>query len=297
MRGMIKANLKSNSIGRAWVLMLLCFALVLIPVTKVYGDECPEGGDHDYEVELVQQATNTEDGLRTYTCKKCGYSYDEVIENFGHQWSEWTVTDEPQCQVTGVEERHCTKCDGMEQRSIDSLGHQWGEWVEEGDKEVRTCLRDPSHTQEREIIIVTETEVVLEEEPQEEVIEKPEEEAAAAQEESKQEPKPEEVIELEVIEEVQPELEEETEEDSEDTLVAMINTTGTLTEEIEEAKRPPKRSWTEDWTPANTAVATGGGFVVLGLGALLFTGYISPWLWILAKRRKKREEAQRRMYA
>ena len=52
-----------------------------------------------------------------------------------------------------------------------------------------------------------------------------------------------------------------------------------------------------EWTGANTAVAAGGSIILAALGAVLFTRYITPWLWVIGKRRKKREEMQRRVIA
>ena len=283
-------NHKSLS-ARYGVLLALLFAALFFAPVSAYAGDCADGGDHDFEVELVKQSTNSEEGLRIYTCTKCGYSYEEVIENFGHEWTEWTVVTEPGCETTGIEERHCTKCDGSEQRRIDSLGHEWGDWVEQGDKEVRTCLRNPEHTQEREVVIVTETETVTTDTPAEVT-------PAAPVAEPTPEPEPEaqpevEVIEETVVEEVIVE-EPEAEPEPEPLLVAAESEDvppAPLAEEVSEEKQ----SWIHEWTPANTAVATGGGFVLIAFGALLFTGYISPWLWVLAKRRKKREEAAGRM--
>lgn len=39
---------------------------------------------HDYTVKVTVQPTETSTGTRVYTCKACGYSYDEVIPEFEH---------------------------------------------------------------------------------------------------------------------------------------------------------------------------------------------------------------------
>ena len=261
------------SFARALSMLSLCIFIIAISVMPIYADECPEGDEHDFEVELVKQASNTEDGLRTYTCKKCGYTFDEVIESFGHVWTEWKVVTAPTCDTTGIEERLCTKCDDSEQRSMDSLGHDWGEWHEEDGREVRECKRDPSHKEERPITVVESEEPIEDQEPVEEEPEEPVQETVVEVEEQEPEQEPE------------PEPEQVQEEEPESALIV-----------IKEPEIPDKISWMDDWTPANTAVATGGSFILIALGALLFTTYISPWLWILAKRRKKREEVRRSMY-
>ena len=189
-----------------------------------------------------------------------------MIENYGHKWKDWQVIIEPTCETTGVEERRCTGCDDFEQREVAALSHDWGEWHEENGKEVRVCKRDSNHREERSITVVQSTDDTDNQEIVEEMPETPEPEDAPEVEEPETTPEPEAVLESE------PEI-------------------------IEEAVSQRKRSWTDDWTPANTAVATGGGVIILALGSLLFTSYISPWLWIMAKRRKKREEVKRSMYA
>ena len=259
-------KLNTGLLGRAIVILLVCVAMIAFSGTTAYAEECPEGDEHEFEVELIRQATNTEDGLRKYTCKKCVYSYEEVIENYGHKWTEWQLVIEPTCETTGVEERRCTGCDDFEQREVGALSHDWGEWREEGDREVRECKRDPSHKEERPITVVQGTETPDDQEPVEEAPEEPVQETVVEVEESEPEQVP----------QVEPE--------NEPVL-------------IKEPETPNRISWMDEWTPANTAVATGGGFIIVALGALMFTTYISPWLWILAKRRKKREEVQRGMYA
>lgn len=285
-------NLNRRFIGRAAMLLLVFVLIISSCGVIVYADECSEGGEHEFEVELIKQATNTEDGLRKYTCTKCGYTYDEVIENFGHVWTEWRVVIAPTCDTTGIEERNCTKCPDVEQRSVGSLSHDWGEWQEADGKEIRICKRDPNHIEERPIIVVQNTEVV-EEEVIEETVEPPAQEPTPEPEPAP-EPEPEVTTpETEIETEPAPEPEPEPVTEQE---VVQETVVETEPEAIEEAETAKRRGWIDDWTPANTIVATGGSAVLLGLGALLYTTYISPWLWILAKRRKKREEAQKGMY-
>ena len=52
------------------------------------GDEYTESiepTDHEYE-EADTEPTCTEDGLKTFTCKKCGNSYTESIDKLGHDY-------------------------------------------------------------------------------------------------------------------------------------------------------------------------------------------------------------------
>lgn len=235
---------------RMRVVLLLCVAFAMILPLTVYAGSCPKGGDHEFKVKLVRQASNTEDGLRTYTCVKCGYSYDEVIENFGHHWSGWAVVEEPECNMTGVEERECAGCGKREQRQVNSLGHKWGPWQREGDREFRICQRDHSHKQERIAAATDDPTTATEKETS-----RTEAPATEDNKESK-----------------------------------ASNTIETYTGNEESEESPV-------WTKANTAVAAGGGLILIGLGALMFTTCLSPWMWVIVNRRRRRDEMRRRMYS
>ena len=61
---------KKRLLKRAAAVFVL-FALMTLPLTlNAYAASCPQGGEHEYTVKLVRQATDTKDGLRTYTCSK-----------------------------------------------------------------------------------------------------------------------------------------------------------------------------------------------------------------------------------
>ena len=249
--------------GKALLALLICFALMAGVKLPVHAESCPSGGEHDYKVKLVRQASNTENGLRTYTCVKCGHTYDEVIENFGHHWSEWRVLIAPDCENEGVEERRCEKCGDYERRYVESLGHLWGEWHREGDKEVRICERNDAHRQERLLLQVAD-------EP-----------------------------------EAQPPVRP-----TKPLVQTAIPETATVTPPVETIKTPEPQKQENivpdheekpakglRWTSANTAVAVGGSLILTGLGFLLFISYIYPWLWILRRRKEKKEELQRKLFS
>ena len=63
-------------------------------------------GIHDYDTVIID-ATETENGSITYTCKLCGYSYVDSIPAFGHIWGAWVVDAEPTCVRQGHEYRVC----------------------------------------------------------------------------------------------------------------------------------------------------------------------------------------------
>lgn len=82
---------------------------------------------HNYE-EKTASGSCEEDGYKTYTCKDCGHSYNEVIEEAsGHKWSEDSakVVIEPTCTTAGIKIYTCTDCGETKMVPMDELGHSY----------------------------------------------------------------------------------------------------------------------------------------------------------------------------
>ena len=61
------------------------------------------------DVTITKEPTQTETGIRTYTCKKCHKTRTETIPMLkGHHWDNGTVTKEPTCTEPGEMTYHCT---------------------------------------------------------------------------------------------------------------------------------------------------------------------------------------------
>lgn len=92
---------------------------------------CSAGGSHTYRVTIEVPATATEDGVRRFTCTKCGDTFTQTIPHTGHTWSDWEVDAAPTCVSTGVEHRTCQNCGEVETREIPTLsGSGTHTWVE-----------------------------------------------------------------------------------------------------------------------------------------------------------------------
>lgn len=48
-----------------------------------------------------------------------------TVKVVGHNFGEWTVTEEPTCQDEGVETRACKSCKKTEERTLDTVDHHW----------------------------------------------------------------------------------------------------------------------------------------------------------------------------
>lgn len=82
---------------------------------------------HDYEKEIISDASCLESGILRYTCKRCSYSFEEVIPAFGHE-KEILKRVEPGCTTSGYESAKCARCGydyGLS--TIPPLGHDEGE--------------------------------------------------------------------------------------------------------------------------------------------------------------------------
>lgn len=78
---------------------------------------------HSYTAE-VTEPTCTEQGYTTYTCA-CGYSYrDNYTTALGHSFGAWTVSKTATCTEAGKESRTCSRCGTTETRTIPALGHK-----------------------------------------------------------------------------------------------------------------------------------------------------------------------------
>ncbi len=114
---------------------------------------------HSYTSEITKEATCTEEGIKTFTCR-CGDSYTEVITKLvheyvasvmaptctekgytiytcqcgnsyktnekpatGHSWGKWNTVVAATEEAAGKEVRVCSKCDAKEERAIDQLAH------------------------------------------------------------------------------------------------------------------------------------------------------------------------------
>ncbi len=98
---------------------------------------------HKWDAGVVtQEATCTEDGVKTYTCKRCGETKTEVIKAAGH-----TEAEDPAVEATCTEPgktagSHCLVCGEVfkAQEIIPAKGHQFGNWETNGEENHKhTC--------------------------------------------------------------------------------------------------------------------------------------------------------------
>lgn len=143
-----------------------------------YEDKSAPALGHDYtgdsSIINIQSPTCTEDGIKQYTCTRCGEIHDEILPKLGHNWELIAGSEIPAtCEKTGSKEYKCGNCGDTKTVTEPSLGHAWGEWIvdtpatttAEGSKH-RVCTRcgkeqtetipKLDHTHEYSIPVVTE---------------------------------------------------------------------------------------------------------------------------------------------
>ena len=79
---------------------------------------------HSYSAQITRQATCVQDGIKTFTCTKCGNQYTQSISATGHNYSG-VVTKQATCTQAGIKTFTCSKCGGHYTEEIAATGHNW----------------------------------------------------------------------------------------------------------------------------------------------------------------------------
>lgn len=127
--------------------------------------EIPATGNHAYgDWVIVNEATCTEEGLRTQTCANCGDVKKEVLPKVDHTWNEGEVSKQPTCTENGERTFTCTVCGTSKTEvaeDLPAIGHNWSDWevkdatcTEDGLK-TRHCQNDGCNEVESEVIPAT----------------------------------------------------------------------------------------------------------------------------------------------
>ena len=76
---------------------------------------------------ITKEATETEEGVKTYTCKTCGETKTEKIPATFHHWDQGTITKKATCTENGEKTYYCTDadCNKTYVETIPATGHSW----------------------------------------------------------------------------------------------------------------------------------------------------------------------------
>lgn len=68
-------------------------------------------------------------GEKQRTCYECELVEKETLPAYTHSFGSWTTTKEPGCETAGEQQRSCTRCKAVEKKSIPAKGqHSFGQW-------------------------------------------------------------------------------------------------------------------------------------------------------------------------
>ena len=76
---------------------------------------------------VTKEPTETETGIKTYTCTLCGETKTEVIPALSHEHSYKDVVTAPTCTEKGYTTHTCACGDSYVDTYVDALGHAWDE--------------------------------------------------------------------------------------------------------------------------------------------------------------------------
>ncbi|MCR2033169.1 leucine-rich repeat protein [Anaerofustis stercorihominis] len=88
-------------------------------------NECSE---HDFnDLEIVREATCTEEGEKRVICKICEGTFNIAIPALGHDYStEFTIDKDPTCTVPGEKSKHCKRCDAKSEiTEVSVIAHDY----------------------------------------------------------------------------------------------------------------------------------------------------------------------------
>lgn len=101
----------------------------------------PQSCSHSYSGKVITAATCANEGIKTYTCTKCGARYSESIPATGvHTYGNWRTTVEAGCTSYGEEKRICSACGDEQTQNIEPFGHNYEQEVIAGDCKTPTVL-------------------------------------------------------------------------------------------------------------------------------------------------------------
>ena len=74
---------------------------------------------------VTKEPTETETGVKTFTCTRCGETKTEVIPALSHEHSYKAVVTAPTCTAKGYTTHTCACGDSYVDTYVDALGHAW----------------------------------------------------------------------------------------------------------------------------------------------------------------------------
>ncbi len=112
----VQIRMASDDAGNAWGFK--------VTSVKAGSETCQHVWDNG---KVTKEPTETETGIKTYTCTLCGETKTETIPKLTHEHSYKAVVTAPTCTVKGYTTHTCACGDSYVDTYADALGHAWDE--------------------------------------------------------------------------------------------------------------------------------------------------------------------------
>ena len=110
----VQIRMASDDAGNAWGFK--------VTSVKAGSETCQHVWDNG---KVTKEPTETETGVKTFTCTRCGETKTEVIPALSHEHSYKAVVTAPTCTEKGYTTHTCACGDSYVDTYVDALGHAW----------------------------------------------------------------------------------------------------------------------------------------------------------------------------
>ena len=110
----VQIRMASDDAGNAWGFK--------VASVKAGSETCQHVWD---DGKVTKEPTETETGVKTFTCTRCGETKTEVIPPLSHKHSYTAVVTPPTCTEKGYTTHTCSCGDSYVDTYVDALGHAW----------------------------------------------------------------------------------------------------------------------------------------------------------------------------
>ena len=94
-----------------------------------FADTPSNSSNHNYTVSVVKASTCEEKGQKKKECTVCGNIKYEDIPALGHSWNSGQVISYETCTEDGSKKYTCTTCKKTRTETIPATGHDWTDWT------------------------------------------------------------------------------------------------------------------------------------------------------------------------
>ena len=112
----VQIRMASDDAGNAWGFK--------VTSVKAGSETCQHVWDNG---KVTKEPTETETGIKTYTCTLCGETKTETIPKLTHEHNYNAVVTAPTCTEKGYTTHTCACGDSYVDTYVDALGHAWDE--------------------------------------------------------------------------------------------------------------------------------------------------------------------------